>query len=680
MTLSPEEQVSKFKNFFEDHYMKEIQESAKRQYLEINFFDIAKNDHDLAEELLKNPAEVIRAAEISVQELDLPEGASKNIQILFYNLPKESNVPLNEINSDYLDKFLSFEGYIMKPSDIYVKCKSAKFKCPACGAIIPVMMLGRDWIEPKTCVCGRKGKFRLLSQELVNFQRVEIQEAMDAVPEKPRKLIKKSVYLPEQLTRKDLNAQLQPGQKVKVFGYLELEELKSRNMKGRSNEFKINLTANNVVPIDNSWNAITFDKATTAKVKKMASDPKLLDEFSQSLAPSFEGYEFARKSLILQHVGGKRIFDENGNLEERGIIHVLLSGAPGSGKTYIMKKSIIISPLWQWTQGAGLTKAGLVACVSKDEFGSYVLDIGPFVMADGGIIGIDEFDKTQKEDFGIMNNGMNDEQTKITKANIDQTLRTRTSVLATSNPFHKRFIEGESILKQLAPIPSDLVDRFDIIWPMREEINAEKLKKKYMGRHLKTKNHEQKWSNEEMRNYIAYARRLTPVLTPEVADYFGEQFKKLTGKTKKDDEDREKSNRLTGNIFRWVYAHTKFTGVGKENKKGEVPVTKPSVNYAFKQMKHSFHLLGILSEDGFVKYEDVEDMPKIEEVNNYYSIERVLKKLRPDYGNKIPLDVLLSEAQKEKVGLTGEEFEKEIEKMRKKGDIFEPVRGHVGII
>ena len=68
--MDSEEQIRKFKEFFQDHYAKQILESAKRQYLEVNFYDIAKNNPDLADDLLGNPAEVIRAAELSIKEID----------------------------------------------------------------------------------------------------------------------------------------------------------------------------------------------------------------------------------------------------------------------------------------------------------------------------------------------------------------------------------------------------------------------------------------------------------------------------------------------------------------------------------------------------------------------------------------------------------------------------------
>ena len=646
---------------------------SRRKWLEIDFNQLSKYDPELAENLLDKPEETIKAASLASSQIDDIEDR----QILFCNLPESTNIPLSEIG-DQINKFLSFKGYVMKPSDIFLKCDSARFECPSCGAIITVLMLGREWKEPKKCGCGRKGKFRLLSKHLIKFQRLEIQEAVDMVPDKPRRLIKKKVFIAENLTRKTINQELQPGKMVVINGFLELESLRSKSVKYETNEFRTNIIANNIIPIEHSWESIKLNKTETKKIVEMAKKKSLLEEFSQSLAPSFEGYEIIRKSLILQHVAGKRILDESGNLEERGTIHILLSGSPGTGKSYLLRKSLVISPLWNWTIGKGLTKVGLVACVVRDEYGSYVLEIGPLVMSDNGICGIDEMNAMNPNDFGMLNNAMNDEQTKITKANIDQMLKTRTSILATSNPIHKVFTDHESIIKQLAPIPKDILDRFDVIWPMREIIDQDKLEDKYMARHLKSENVKQIWSNEEMRNYISYARRLTPIIPLSVAKYFKEKFKKLTGKTKDEEED-DQSHRLRGNILRWAYAHTKFAGIGKENQKNEIDMSKEDVNFAFTLMRYSFKLLGLI-KGGFIKYEDMEEIPTKTEINKYYLVKEAIKDLFEEYKNKIPYDKLLERVKKENEDMDEDALDKEIDILNKNGEVFIPSRGFIARI
>ena len=171
---------------------------------------------------------------------------------------------------------------------------------------------------------------------------------------------------------------------------------------------------------------------------------------------------------------------------------------------------------------------------------------------------------------------MNDEQTQISKATVDQTLRTETNIIASSNPFFKKFVDSEPIIAQLKPIPKDVLDRFDIIWAMREHIDQDKLEDKYMARHLQSETIKQIWSNDEMQKYIAYAKRLIPIMNPDEAKYFSTKFKKLTGKTT---DDNEQSHRLRGNILRWTYAYSKFKGIGSENANNEIPVSKEALDF-----------------------------------------------------------------------------------------------------
>jgi len=666
--MNTNEIIKAFKDFIEDHYIQNIKNS---KFIEIDFTRLVKYKTDLADYVLDNPEESIKAIEIALNEVD---EKYSGMQVLFLNLPESTKVPLNEV-SDQLGRFLTFEGYVMKPSDVFLKCRAAKFECPSCSNIINIIMPERKWVSPVKCSCGRKGKFRILNKDLIKFQTIEIQEAMDYVPDSPRRLIRKKVFISENLVRKDINEHLQPGQKVIVHGYLETESINVKSVKGQSNEFKVNLVANNIIPVDNSWESIKLSKSQIKKIKEMAKKKDLLDEFSQSLAPSFEGYDGVRKSLILQHVGGKRIFDENGNLEERGIIHILMTSNPGGGKTYLLKKSLKISPLWQFTQGAGLTKAGLVACISKDEFGGYSLEVGPLVMADRGLLGLDEIEKMDKSDYGMLNNAMNDEQTKITKATIDQTLKTRTCVLATSNPKFKKFVEEEPIIKQLSPIPQDILDRFDIIWAMREKIDAEKIEDKYMARHLKSEAIKQTWTNEDMRNYISYARKLNPIVNKEITKYFSKKFKELTGKTT-EEEKTERSNRLMGNILRLAYAHCKFHGVGKEDKEGNINLEKESLDFAFGLIRYSFDLLGLIDKQGFATYEVVEDIPTKKEVNKYYVIKDIIKELSKKFDNKVKISSIMEKAK----DIDGDEIDDIIEKLKRSGDIFEPRPGFISLL
>jgi replicative DNA helicase Mcm len=326
---------------------------------------------------------------------------------------------------------------MMKKSKGHLAMWPTSDGCPTCGAILSVLQIDRKFREPSRCSCGRKGLFKLLSKEMVDAQRLVIEESPDSLEggEQPKRM---NVFLKEDLVDPKMEDRTTPGSKVKIIGVLK--EVPVPLPQGSiSTRFDLAIEANNAIPLEETFDDLEVTEKDEEEIKSIAAHPKAFERLSSSIAPSVYGFKEVKEAILLQLFSGVRKKRSDGG-KTRGDIHVLLVGDPGVAKSVTLKFVSRIAPKGRYVSGKAATGAGLTAAVVKDEFlKGWSLEAGAMVLSNKGTVCIDEIEKMDEHDRSTMHESMEQQTVTISKANIQATLRSETSVLAAGNPKLGRF-------------------------------------------------------------------------------------------------------------------------------------------------------------------------------------------------------------------------------------------------
>ncbi len=408
------EQINRFQEFLEERYKKELLENvtSSKNFVLIDFMELSKYDPDLAEDLLNSPEETIKACELAAEQIDLPTEVKK-IRVRFNNLPPTHVIMIRDVRSTHIGKFLQIEGLVRQKSDVRPQVVSTRFECPSCGAIQSILQLDTAMREPSKCGCGRKGKFRVLSQELVDAQRMVLEEVPESMEgsEQPKRF---NVILKEDLVSPITEKRTNPGSKLVITGIIKEVPVVLRSG-AKSTSFDLIVEGNAVKAVEEDFYEVIVSDEEEKAIKKLAQDPDVYEKLVQSLAHSIHGHNEVKMALLLQLFGGVHKKRTDG-VTSRGDIHVLLVGDPGSGKSQLLKRISMIAPKGRYVSGKGVSGAGLTAAVVRDEFlGGWSLEAGTLVLANNGVccttgdakfltedyksIRFDELFKNEKEDF-----------------------------------------------------------------------------------------------------------------------------------------------------------------------------------------------------------------------------------------------------------------------------------------
>jgi len=672
-TMDAAEQIQRFGEFFEENYKAEILETGRKgeAFLEVDFAELSKFDPELADLLLDEPEEVLKAASLSLEHFDIKDTSRFTIRLK--NLSDSQKIMVRNIRSKHLGKLLTIDGTVRQKSDVRPQITAAKYECPQCGSIMPVLQLDSKLKEPSRCSCGRKGKFRLINKDLVDAQGLVLEETAEDLEggAQPKRM---NVFLKNDLVSPHSERKTNPGQKIRVIGIVKEVPIILRSG-GQSTRFDLIIEANAVEAMEEDYSDIDITHKDEEMIKELAKQPGLWNSMITSIAPSIYGHERIKEALVLQMMGGVRKSRDDG-ITTRGDMHMLLIGDPGSGKSILLKRISRIAPKGRFISGKGVSGAGLTATVVRDEFlQGWSLEAGALVLAHKGTISIDELDKMSPDDRAAMHEALEGQTVTISKANIQATLRCETTVLAAANPKFGRFDPYDTVGNQI-DLPSTLINRFDLIFPIKDvpdEAKDLQMAEFVLKLHQQQNINEPEIKTELLRKYFAYAKqRIFPKLSNEAVETLKTFYVKMraSGGTESAIKAVPISARQLEGLIRMTEACARV-------RLGEI-ATKEDAERAIDLLDYCLRQIAFDEETGTIDIDKIATDTTATQRNKITTVKEIIKELEGKLGKTIPLEDVIEDAKQK--NLKAGDVEEIIQKLKRSGDIFEPRRGFISRI
>ena len=439
----------------------------------------------------------------------------EHISFKFINVPE--TVELHNLDATNNREWISCKAMVKNITDIRVDLKQAVYECQECMTQTVININdGTNITIPTVCHNCQGKKLKLLkdSSHYRDYRLVKLEEPLELRKGGATREFKG--YMQDYLASPYHN--IKAGDVVDVTGEFRVEP---RKIRGKQDGFEFLIDIHNITPVDDAFEDYRLTEEDREMIVELSKKEDIYELLTNTLAPEIYGHDTVKEGLLLQLFEGSRPADDTfkSDTMDRWTSHILLIGDPGVGKSQLMSAVNKRAPKVISISGTNTSQAGLTTSAVKDELtGTWTMEAGGVILADTGLLCIDEFDKLTPSAQKSLNEPMEQLSVSSAKAGLVQTMTARTSILAAANPKYSRFTDNKTIREQL-DIAESTLSRFDLIFVLRDAVNE--TKDKALAKTLLAKNQEDKeietLSDECFKKYVTYMKaNCFPILTDEV--------------------------------------------------------------------------------------------------------------------------------------------------------------------
>ena len=391
------------------------------------------------------------------------------ITLKITDIPPNAN--LHDLDATYNGDLISAKALIKNITEPKPVPRTAVYECRGCMRLIEVEAKDGVVNQPTLCPECASKSFRLDTElsTYKNFRYVKLEEPLEYRTGGVTREFK--AYMEDYLASPFHN--LKAGDVVDIVGVFTVNKTDKTNKK---NDFEFLINLHDINPVNNAFEDYRITDEDKEEIIALSKQSNIYERLVKSLAPEIVGFEYVKQGLLLQMFEGYRPSDDvfKSEVMDRWTSHILLIGDVGIGKSQLITAIKKKAPRIIDINGADTSKAGLTTSAVKDELtGSWTLEAGALVLADTGILCIDEFDKLSKGTQKSLNQCMEQLTVSSAKAGLVQTMSARTSIVACANPKYSRFTDYKDLKEQI-DIPDSTLSRFDLVFKLTDEVNVEK--------------------------------------------------------------------------------------------------------------------------------------------------------------------------------------------------------------